>query len=265
MPTTTALLFPGQGSHSEGMHEPFADHPLITRGIELLGFDPFDSLAEGTRTQQPALFLCSMAQWASRGDRRSRSVRRGRSLARRVRGPDGRRRDRLRGRRAARARSRAGDGGCRGAHPRRHGRDARRRARRDLRARSRARAVARQRQRSRSDRPLGSDDGHRRRCRARRRDRLPRPQARCGRRLPLAADGTCRGRAQAGARRDACPGTRLPRPLQRQHAPVRGHPHASSPRTSSSRSAGARSSSSCRAWARPTTSSAGRARSCAAS
>jgi malonyl CoA-acyl carrier protein transacylase len=66
MPPTSALLFPGQGSHSDGMHEPFADHPLLRRGIELLGFDPFDSLAEGTRSQQPALFLCSMAQWASR-------------------------------------------------------------------------------------------------------------------------------------------------------------------------------------------------------
>lgn len=66
MPPTSALLFPGQGSHSEGMHEPFADHPLLRRGIELLGFDPFDSLADGTRSQQPALFLCSMAQWASR-------------------------------------------------------------------------------------------------------------------------------------------------------------------------------------------------------
>ena len=68
MPTTSALLFPGQGSHSEGMHEPFEDHPLLKRGIELLGFDPFSSLSEGTRTQQPALFLCSMAQWASRDD-----------------------------------------------------------------------------------------------------------------------------------------------------------------------------------------------------
>ena len=66
MPSTSALLFPGQGSHSEGMHEPFAGHPLLRRGIELLGFDPFASLAEGTRSQQPALFLCSMAQWASR-------------------------------------------------------------------------------------------------------------------------------------------------------------------------------------------------------
>jgi [acyl-carrier-protein] S-malonyltransferase len=68
MPTNTAVLFPGQGSHSEGMHEPFADHPLLERGIELLGFDPFASLAEGTRSQQPALFLCSMAQWSSRED-----------------------------------------------------------------------------------------------------------------------------------------------------------------------------------------------------
>lgn len=68
MPSHTAVLFPGQGSHSEGMQEPYADHPLLRRGIELLGFDPFDSLAEGTRTQQPALYLCSMAQWASRDE-----------------------------------------------------------------------------------------------------------------------------------------------------------------------------------------------------
>ena len=69
MPSTTAVLFPGQGSHSEGMEEPFRDHPLLRRGIELLGFDPFDNLAEGTRSHQPALFLCSIAQWASREER----------------------------------------------------------------------------------------------------------------------------------------------------------------------------------------------------
>jgi [acyl-carrier-protein] S-malonyltransferase len=68
MQPTSAVLFPGQGSHSEGMHEPFADHPLLRRGIELLGFDPFEDLAEGTRSQQPALYLCSMAQWVSRED-----------------------------------------------------------------------------------------------------------------------------------------------------------------------------------------------------
>jgi [acyl-carrier-protein] S-malonyltransferase len=61
----TALLFPGQGSHAAGMEEPHRDNPLLQRGIELLGFDPFERLADGTRSHQPALFLCSMCQWAS--------------------------------------------------------------------------------------------------------------------------------------------------------------------------------------------------------
>jgi [acyl-carrier-protein] S-malonyltransferase len=68
MQPNTAVLFPGQGSHSEGMEEPFRQHPLLVRGIELLGLDPFDRLSEGTRTHQPALFLCSIAQWASRDE-----------------------------------------------------------------------------------------------------------------------------------------------------------------------------------------------------
>src|SRR5215212_989426 len=63
--SVSALLFPGQGSHAEGMEEPFRDHPLLQRGLELLGYDPFDRLAEGTRYQQPALFLCSVATWAT--------------------------------------------------------------------------------------------------------------------------------------------------------------------------------------------------------
>ncbi len=63
--TSIALLFPGQGSHAAGMEEPHRDHPLLARGIELLGFDPFERLADGTRSHQPALFLCSMCQWAS--------------------------------------------------------------------------------------------------------------------------------------------------------------------------------------------------------
>jgi malonyl CoA-acyl carrier protein transacylase len=61
--SSSALLFPGQGSHAEGMEEPFRGHPLLERGLELLGFDPFDRLAEGTRYQQPALFLCSLVAW----------------------------------------------------------------------------------------------------------------------------------------------------------------------------------------------------------
>jgi [acyl-carrier-protein] S-malonyltransferase len=62
-----ALLFPGQGSHSDGMDAPHRGSPLFERGLELLGFDPFEDLAAGTRTQQPALFLCSVAAWDETG------------------------------------------------------------------------------------------------------------------------------------------------------------------------------------------------------
>jgi [acyl-carrier-protein] S-malonyltransferase len=60
---SSALLFPGQGSHAEGMEQPYRDHPTLERGLELLGYDPFERLSEGTRYQQPALFLCSVAAW----------------------------------------------------------------------------------------------------------------------------------------------------------------------------------------------------------
>jgi [acyl-carrier-protein] S-malonyltransferase len=60
---SSALLFPGQGSHAEGMEDPYRGHPLLERGLELLGHDPFERLSEGTRFQQPALFLCSVAAW----------------------------------------------------------------------------------------------------------------------------------------------------------------------------------------------------------
>ena len=63
MPSSIALLFPGQGSHAEGMDEPYRGHPLFERGLDLLGHDPFERLSEGTRYQQPALFLCSVAAW----------------------------------------------------------------------------------------------------------------------------------------------------------------------------------------------------------
>jgi malonyl CoA-acyl carrier protein transacylase len=65
MPSTIALLFPGQGSHAEGMEDSYRGHPLLERGLELLGHDPFERLPEGTRFQQPALFLCSVAAWDS--------------------------------------------------------------------------------------------------------------------------------------------------------------------------------------------------------
>src|SRR4051794_22487965 len=45
------------------MDAPLRDSRALRRGLELLGFDPFARLAEGTRFQQPALFLCSVAAW----------------------------------------------------------------------------------------------------------------------------------------------------------------------------------------------------------
>jgi malonyl CoA-acyl carrier protein transacylase len=61
--SATAILFPGQGSHEEGMDAQFRDHPLLRRGLERLGYNPFAQLAEGTRHQQPALFLRCAAAW----------------------------------------------------------------------------------------------------------------------------------------------------------------------------------------------------------
>src|SRR6476620_3228345 len=60
---SSALLFPGQGSHAEGMDEPYRGHPLFERGLDLPGHDPFERLSEGTRYQKPALFLCSVVAW----------------------------------------------------------------------------------------------------------------------------------------------------------------------------------------------------------
>jgi [acyl-carrier-protein] S-malonyltransferase len=45
------------------MDEPYRGSPAFERGLELLGFDPFERLDEGTRYQQPAIFLCSVAAW----------------------------------------------------------------------------------------------------------------------------------------------------------------------------------------------------------
>jgi [acyl-carrier-protein] S-malonyltransferase len=45
------------------MEDPYRGHRLLERGLELLGHDPFERLTEGTRYQQPALFLCSVAAW----------------------------------------------------------------------------------------------------------------------------------------------------------------------------------------------------------
>jgi malonyl CoA-acyl carrier protein transacylase len=65
-PMSTAVLFPGQGSHAEGMEEPWRGSRALEDGLAILGFDPFGRLDEGTRFQQPALFLCSVAAWEAR-------------------------------------------------------------------------------------------------------------------------------------------------------------------------------------------------------
>ena len=59
----TALLFPGQGSHSDDMADPWRDHPRLVEGLERLGTDPFARLDEGTAMQQPAIFLVSVCAW----------------------------------------------------------------------------------------------------------------------------------------------------------------------------------------------------------
>ena len=54
---------PARGATPRGWTSPTAVAPLFERGLELLGYDPFEQLSEGTRYQQPALFLCSVAAW----------------------------------------------------------------------------------------------------------------------------------------------------------------------------------------------------------
>lgn len=65
--TRIALLFPGQGSHEAGMEEAVAGSELLAAGLAMLDYDPFSRLDEGTRYQQPALYLCSVAAWELAG------------------------------------------------------------------------------------------------------------------------------------------------------------------------------------------------------
>jgi acyl transferase domain-containing protein len=59
----TALLFPGQGSHVEGMRdEVAAARPdLLELAIAEVGEDPFPRVEESTRFAQPAIFCASLA------------------------------------------------------------------------------------------------------------------------------------------------------------------------------------------------------------
>jgi [acyl-carrier-protein] S-malonyltransferase len=59
----TALLFPGQGSHVEGMRDDVARvrPDLLEMAIEEVGEDPFPRVEESTRFAQPAIFCASLA------------------------------------------------------------------------------------------------------------------------------------------------------------------------------------------------------------
>lgn len=70
-PTTpTALLFPGQGSQRPGMGEAAAAAlpDLVDLARELTGDDPFARIEDGTRFQQPALYLAGLASWRALQD-----------------------------------------------------------------------------------------------------------------------------------------------------------------------------------------------------
>src|SRR2546423_415255 len=59
----TALLFPGQGSHVEGMREEVARvrPALLELAIVEVGEDPFPRVEDSTRFAQPAIFCASLA------------------------------------------------------------------------------------------------------------------------------------------------------------------------------------------------------------
>ena len=59
----TAVLFPGQGSHVDGMGDTVraADPELHARCLELVGDDAFARAGEDTRFAQPAIFCASIA------------------------------------------------------------------------------------------------------------------------------------------------------------------------------------------------------------
>jgi [acyl-carrier-protein] S-malonyltransferase len=66
---TTALLFPGQGSHTDGMRELVAEYrpDLLELALTEVGEDPFPRVNEGTCFAQPAMFCASLACWERAG------------------------------------------------------------------------------------------------------------------------------------------------------------------------------------------------------
>jgi malonyl CoA-acyl carrier protein transacylase len=67
--TTTAILFPGQGSQTPEMRDLVAEvrPDLLELVTEIVGEDPFAKAEEGTNYAQPAIFCASLAGWESLG------------------------------------------------------------------------------------------------------------------------------------------------------------------------------------------------------
>jgi [acyl-carrier-protein] S-malonyltransferase len=67
--TTTAILFPGQGSQTPEMRDLVAEvrPDLLERATEAVGEDPFPRAEEGTNYSQPAIYCASLAGWESLG------------------------------------------------------------------------------------------------------------------------------------------------------------------------------------------------------
>jgi malonyl CoA-acyl carrier protein transacylase len=65
--TTTAILFPGQGSQTPEMRDLVADvrPDLLEQVTDIVGEDPFAKADEGTNYAQPAIFCASLAGWES--------------------------------------------------------------------------------------------------------------------------------------------------------------------------------------------------------
>lgn len=69
MGDATAILFPGQGSHRDGMDALVrqAIPDLLELAVDQVGTDPFARAAESTRFAQPAILCAALAAWEAAG------------------------------------------------------------------------------------------------------------------------------------------------------------------------------------------------------
>ena len=238
----TAVLFPGQGSHTEGMDEPHRARPDSSRApSSCSATTPSSASSEGTRYQQPALFLCSRRRRTSDADAAARSPPPATRSASTPRSSPPARwtfEDAV----AARRRARRRDGRRRRAQRRRHGRHARRRRRRASRALAARLGLVVANDNAPGQLvlcgPVDALDEAEELARDETGARGPAPRRH--RRLPLAAHGAGRRAPARRARRHAGRRAAHPGLLQRQRRAVRRRARASWPRTCCAPCAGAR-------------------------